>query len=91
MPEIGIKTKITHTYVCMFMCVYAQFCLTLCNPMDCSPPSSSVYGISQARILEWIVISFSGGSYQPRDQTMCPSLAGGFFTTESLNRRKQII
>ena len=37
----------------------AQSCLTLCNPMDCSPPGSSVHGIIQARILEWIVISFS--------------------------------
>ena len=38
--------------------------------MDCSPPGSSVHGISQARILEWIAISFSRGSSQPRDQTL---------------------
>ena len=43
--------------------------LTLCNPTDCSPPGSSVHGILQARILEWIVISFFRGSSQPRDQT----------------------
>ena len=40
----------------------AQMCLTLCNPAGCSPPGSSVHGISQARILEWIPISFSRGS-----------------------------
>ena len=46
--------------------VSAQSCLTLCNPMDCSPPGSSVHGIAQARILEWIAISSSRGSSQPR-------------------------
>ena len=40
----------------------AQSCLTLCNPMDCSLPGSSVYGIFQARVLEWVAISFFGGS-----------------------------
>jgi len=47
----------------------AQSCPTLCNPTDCSPPGSSVHGILQARILEWIAISFSRGPSQPRDQT----------------------
>ena len=46
-----------------------QWCLALCDPMDCSPPGSSVHGISQARILEWAAISFSRGPSQPRDQT----------------------
>ena len=45
----------------------AQLCLTLCNPMDCSPPGSSVHGILQARVLEWAAISFSRGSSRPRD------------------------
>ena len=39
-----------------------QFCLTLCDPIDCIPPGSSVHGIFQARILEWVAIPFSGGS-----------------------------
>ena len=39
----------------------AQSCLTLCGPLDCSPPSSSVHGISQSKILEWVAISFSRG------------------------------
>ena len=41
----------------------AQLCLTLCNPMDCSPPGSSVHGISQARILEWVAVPFSRGIF----------------------------
>ena len=47
----------------------AQSCLTLCDPMDCSLPGSSVHGIFQAIVLEWIAISFSRGSSQPRDWT----------------------
>ena len=43
--------------------------MTLCDPMDCSPPGSSVRGLSQARILEWVAISFSKGLSRPRDQT----------------------
>ena len=48
----------------------AQSCLTLFDPMDCSPPGSSVHGISQARILEWIAISFSRGGIKPRFPTL---------------------
>ena len=44
------------------LCLAAQSCLTLCDPMDCGPPASSIHGISQARILEWVAISFSRGS-----------------------------
>ena len=47
----------------------AQSCLTLCDSTDCSPPGSSIHGILQARILEWVAISFSRGSSQPRDWT----------------------
>ena len=50
--------------------------------MDCSPPGSSVHGISQIRILEWVAISFSGGSLEP----MSPALAGRFFTAQSPGR-----
>ena len=53
-----------------------------CDPMNCSPPGSSVLRISQAGILEWIAISPSRGSSWPRDQTVSPELAGIFFTTE---------
>ena len=44
----------------------AQLCLTLCDPMECSLPGSSVHGILQARILEWVAISFSRESSRPR-------------------------
>ena len=54
----------------------AQSCPTLCDPMDCSPPGSSVHGILQARILEWIAISFSRGSYMCK-QPKCPVMAEG--------------
>ena len=47
----------------------AQLYLTLCDPMNCSPSGFSAHGILLARILEWIAIPFSKGSFQPRDQT----------------------
>ena len=50
------------------------------DPMDHRPPDSSAHGISQARIWEWVAISFSRGSPQPRDQTQISCIAGGFFT-----------
>ena len=49
------------------LCLVTQSCLTLCDPMDCNPPGSSVHGILKARILEWVAISFSKGSSHPRD------------------------
>ena len=58
----------------------AQLCLTLCNPMDCSSAGYSVHGILQARILEWVAIPFSSGSFRPRDRTQVSCIAGGFFT-----------
>ena len=71
-------------------CVHAkllQSCLTLCDPMDCSPPGSSIHGILQARILEWATMPSSRGSswtrgIKPRSP-MSPALAGGFFTTST--------
>ena len=48
--------------------------------MDCSLPGSSVHGILQARILEWVAIPFSRGSFQPRDQTQVSCIAARFFT-----------
>ena len=61
------------------MCLAAQSCLTLCDPIDYSPPDFSVHGISQARILEWVAILFSRGSSQPRDRTEVSCIAGRFF------------
>ena len=57
-----------------------QLCLTLCDHMDCNLPGSSVHGILQARILEWVAISYFRGSSWPRDQTQISYTAGRFFT-----------
>ena len=70
------------------MKVSTQLCLTLCHPKDCSPPGISVHGILQARIPEWVAISFSRGSSRPRDQThvshipMSPTLQADSLLTE---------
>ena len=67
---------------CCSCCLVARSSLTLCNPMDCSPPGFSVHGIHRARILEWVAISFSRVFSQPRDQTCVSCIAGEFFTVE---------
>ena len=54
----------------MCSCLVAQLCLNLCDPMDYSPPGSSVHRILQARILEGVAVSSSRGSFQPKDQTL---------------------
>ena len=67
--------------VCVCVCVLvAQSCLTLCDPMDCSLLGSSLHGIIQAGILEWVAISFSRGSSWLRDQTQVSCIAGRSFT-----------
>ena len=57
----------------------AQSCPTLCDPVNCSPPGSSILGILQARILEWVAISFSKGTSRPRDRTQVSRTAGRRF------------
>ena len=59
----------------------AQSCLSLCYPMDCSLPGSSVHGIFQARILEWVAISLSRGSSRSRDRTLVSCIGVSFFTS----------
>ena len=71
---------------CKHMCSVAKLCLTLCDPMDCGPPGSSVHGILQARILVWVAVPSSRGSSLPRIEPvalMSPALAGGVFTTNA--------
>ena len=59
------------------------WCLTLCNPMDCSPPGLSVHGNLQARILEWVDVPFSRGSSQPRGiEPRSPALQADFLQSE---------
>ena len=64
-PQIINFNKI---WICC-CCLIAKLCLTLCDPMDCSPPGSFVHGISQARILEWVAISYCRGSSWPKNWT----------------------
>ena len=63
-----------------------QSCLTLCNPVDCSPSGSSVHRIPQERTLEWVVMPSCRGSSQPRNRTCNSCIAGGFFTAEPLGK-----
>ena len=60
-----------------------QLRLTLCDPVDCSLPGSSVHGIFQAIVLEWIAISFSRGSSQPRDGTRISHIVDRHFTVSA--------
>ena len=79
---IDIKTKNTEKYN-IFEVTHTWFklqILTLCVPMDCSLPGSSVRGIFQARVLEWVAIFFSRESSQPRDGTRVSSIIGRLFT-----------
>ena len=73
MPQ-GIE-NLGESYVCRHAQSLQQ-CLTLCDPMDCSLPGSSVHGILQAKILEWVAIPFSRGSSQPRERTHVSSAKG---------------
>ena len=74
--NMNIKVR----YLIVQVSKVVQSCLTVCDPMDCSLPRSSVHGVSQARILEWVALSYSGGSSQPRDQTPVSRIAGRRFT-----------
>ena len=73
--EAWFQTILCYIYVC----VHAQLCPTLWSPTDCSLPGTSVHRIFQAKILEWVVISFSKGSFWPKDWTCisCVSCIGG--------------
>ena len=68
----------------------AQSCPTLCDPMDCRLPGSSVHVIFQARILEWVAISFSRGSSWPRDQTQVSRIVGRPFTVWTIRVARMI-
>ena len=77
----GSLSKLTYMYIrpTESESEVAQSCPTLCNPVDCSLPGSSIHWSLQARILEWVAISFSRGSSPPRDQTQVSHIAGRRF------------
>ena len=74
-PALSVSWFAPGNVVSECACLVSQSCLTLCNHMGCSPPGSSVCGLSQTRILEWVAITLSRGSSWPRDQT-CISCIG---------------
>ena len=73
------ESKIKWSLCCLYVLV-AQLCSTLCNPMDCSPPGSSIHVIFHVRILVWVAISCPRGSSQPWDRTPVSLIAGRLFT-----------
>ena len=75
----NIHKLFIHMYVCTCSCLVAKMSLTFCDPIDCSPPGSSVQRISQVRILKRVAISFSRGSSQPRDWTHISSIGRSTF------------
>ena len=83
--------------VCVCVCVYSVWCVlvtrscpTLCNPMNCSSPDSSVHGILQVRILEWVAIPLSKGSSRTKDWTQVSHIADRFFTISEPPGRPQM-
>ena len=74
------KVEIQVVFKNYWFCEVTQSCPTLCDPTDCSLPGSSICGIFQARIMEWVAISFSRGSSRPRDWTWVSSIADRCFT-----------
>ena len=87
------RCHIMHTYCCC--CLVFQSSPALCDPMECSLPCSSVHGILQARILEWVAMCFSRGYSWPRDQTCVSSFGREILyhwaTREALNTFRQRI
>ena len=84
LPEFGERqthrhNRLTKPYVGPRVVFVAQSCPTLCH-RGCNPPGSSVHGLLQARILEWVAFPFSRGSCPPRDGTRVSCIGGGFFT-----------
>ena len=78
--KTGTKRQTLHYSIHESESEVAQSCPTLCDPMDCSLSGASVHGIFQARVLEWIAISFSRGSSQPRNRTLVSRIAVRRFT-----------
>ena len=73
-------TLIQRERECVYACVCVLVFSVVSNSSDCSPPGSSLHGILQARILEWVAILFSRGSFRPRDQTWLSHVVGRRFT-----------
>ena len=86
--SLGVLFFLTQLCVCVLV---TQSCPTLCDPIDCSSSGSSVQGILQARILEWVSISFSRGSSQPRNRTQISALKADSLLSEPPGKIKNFI
>ena len=80
MSVLFIKKLLWSNEVATWVFLVTQSCPSLCNPMDSSPPGSSVHGILQARIMEWVAMLSSRGSSQCRNWIQVSCIASGFFT-----------
>ena len=76
--------------MCMRVCSVAQSCLTLCDPVDCSPPGFSVHGILQAGILEWVPFSSAGDLPDPGVEPTSSALQAGSLLPESLGKPSEV-
>ena len=84
--NLAASFQVKHSFP-MYVCIHTQLCLTLCDTMDYSPPGSSVHGILQIRLLEWVAMPCSRGSSQPMDRTCISCIEGRFLTTEPSGNR----
>ena len=82
-PELSTVRETVRYLFKLCACLVTQSCPALCNPLDCSPAGSSIQGISQAKIQEWVAISYSRGSSRTRDQTHVSYIADELFTIQS--------
>ena len=85
-PEILSVPRVPFLWGLLYLVLVTQSCLTLCDPLDCSPPGSSIHGIFHARILEWVAIPPPGDLPDPGSEPMSlesSALAGGFFITRA--------
>ena len=89
--------SLMYACVCVYVHTYVRLCMlshlvmsnsVMSNPMDCSPPGSSVHGIFHARILEWVAVPFSRGSSQSRDRTHVSHIAGDSLPAEPQGKPK---
>ena len=85
-PHVASHLSESFTICLYCCCLVTKWHPTLNPPMHCGLTGFSVHGMSQARVLEWVAISFSRGSSRPRDQTPVSCLAVCFFTTEPLRK-----
>ena len=90
-PVRGEPSSTSSRPHCWVLCLVTQSSLTLCDPMDCRPPDSSVHGILQAKTLDWIAMRSSRESSQARDWTQVSDIAGRFFTNWAIREALYII